>query len=150
MGDHQLPCRQRHRPADHRVARLTFRETAVGLFALLRNEGGSFGTSVAQTIVERREQFHALRLNENLDPLNPAVTSFLGQTQPGFFQLIGDPVAAKQMAVQALENTREQQALALSYFDCFWIFGVAGVLLSLLVPLMRRSVVEKGAHLAAE
>jgi DHA2 family multidrug resistance protein len=126
------------------------RGAAVGLFALLRNEGGSFGTSMAQTVVERREQFHALRLNENLNPLNPAVTSFLGQIQSGFFKLMGDPVAARQMALQALENTRNQQALALSYFDCFWIFGVAGVLLALLVPWMRRSVVEKGAHLAAE
>ena len=126
------------------------RGAAVGLLALLRNEGGSFGTSVAQTIVERREQFHTLRLNENLDPLNPAVTSFTDQAQPGFLQIAGDPVASQQMTLQALENTRDEQALALSYFDCFWIFGVAGVLLALLVPLMRRSVVEKGAHNAAE
>ena len=34
------------------------RGAAVGLLALLRNEGGSVGTSVAQTIHERREQFH--------------------------------------------------------------------------------------------
>jgi MFS transporter, DHA2 family, multidrug resistance protein len=126
------------------------RGAAVGLLALLRNEGGSFGTSMAQTLVERREQFHTLRLNENLDTLNPAVTSFTDQTQPGLLQLTGDPVAAQQMTLQALQNTRDQQALALSYFDCFWIFGVAGVLLALLVPLMRRSVVEKGANLASE
>ena len=126
------------------------RGAAVGLLALLRNEGGSFGTSVAQTIVERREQLHTLRLNENLDPLNPAVTAFTDQTQPAFFQLTGDPVAAEQMTSQALENTRDQQALALSYFDCFWLFSVAGVLLALLVPWMRRSVVEMGAHIAAE
>ena len=48
------------------------RGAAVGLLALLRNEGGSVGTSVAQIIQERREQFHTLRLNESLDPLNPA------------------------------------------------------------------------------
>ena len=47
------------------------RGAAVGLLALLRNEGGSVGTSVAQIIQERREQFHTLRLNENLDTLNP-------------------------------------------------------------------------------
>jgi MFS transporter, DHA2 family, multidrug resistance protein len=46
------------------------RGAAVGLLALLRNEGGSVGTSVAQIIQERREQFHTLRLNESLDPLN--------------------------------------------------------------------------------
>jgi hypothetical protein len=51
------------------------RGAAVGLLALLRNEGGSVGTSVAQTIQERREQFHTLRLNEKLDAFNPAVNS---------------------------------------------------------------------------
>ena len=127
-----------------------FRGAAVGLFALLRNEGGSFGTSVAQTIVERREQFHTLRLNENLDPLNPSVAAFVDQTQPNFLQLVGDPVAAHQMTVQALNDLRDQQALSLSYFDCFWVFAVTGSALILLVPWMRRSVVEKGAHIAAE
>jgi len=34
---------------------------------LLRNEGGSVGTSVAQTIHERRDQLHSLHLGENLD-----------------------------------------------------------------------------------
>jgi DHA2 family multidrug resistance protein len=126
------------------------RGAAVGLFALLRNEGGSFGTSIAQVIKERREQFHTLRLNENLDPLNPSVSDFVGQTQPGFMQLTGDPVAAQQMTAQALSNLRDQQALSLSYFDCFWVFAVVGGVLVLLVPWMRRSVVEKGAHIAAE
>ena len=46
------------------------RGAAVGLLALLRNEGGSVGTSVAQTVLERREQFHTLRLNERLDAID--------------------------------------------------------------------------------
>jgi len=41
---------------------------------------------MGQTIVERREIFHELRLNENLDRLNPAVHSYLGQVQQGFLQ----------------------------------------------------------------
>jgi DHA2 family multidrug resistance protein len=126
------------------------RGAAVGLFALLRNEGGSVGTSMGQTITERREIFHALRLNENLDPLNPAVNSYIAQAQPGFLQQTGDPAAAQQMAWQSLENLREQQASALAYFDAFLIFSVLAVLLAFLVLLMKRSVAEKGAHLAAE
>jgi hypothetical protein len=38
------------------------RGAAVGLLSLLRNEGGSVGTSSAQTFHERRDQFHSLRL----------------------------------------------------------------------------------------
>ena len=126
------------------------RGAAVGLLALLRNEGGSVGTSVAQTIQERRDQFHSLRLGENLDPLNPAVNSYLDQVQPGFLQQTGDPVAAKQMALQSLANLREQQASALSYFDIFFIFAIVAVVLVGLVFFMKRSVTEKGAHVAAE
>ena len=48
------------------------RGAAVGLLALLRNEGGSVGTSVGQIILDRRQQFHTLRLNEALEPFNPA------------------------------------------------------------------------------
>ena len=126
------------------------RGAAVGLFALLRNEGGSFGTSLGQTLTLRREQFHALRLNENLDQLNPSLTSFLQQAKSHFLQQTGDPIAAKQMAMQALANLRTEHALALSYFDCFLVFAVAGMILVLLVPWMKRSVAEKGAHLSAE
>src|SRR5207253_6881066 len=44
------------------------RGAAVGLLALLRNEGGSVGTSMTQTIQERRDQFHTARIGELLDP----------------------------------------------------------------------------------
>ena len=126
------------------------RGAAVGMLALLRNEGGSVGVSLSQVIEERREQFHSLRLNEQLDPLNPAVNSYLTQTQPAFVQANGDPVAAKQMALQSLDGLRAQQASALSYFDAFLVFAVLAVLLAFLVLFMKRSVVEKGAHIAAE
>ncbi len=126
------------------------RGAAVGLLALLRNEGGSVGTSVAQTIQERRDQFHSLRLGENLDPFNPAVNSYLSQVQPGFLQQTGDPVAAHQMALQSLDNLRQQQSSALAYFDSFLVFGVLAAALIFLVLLMKRSVAEKGAHVAAE
>jgi MFS transporter, DHA2 family, multidrug resistance protein len=126
------------------------RGAAVGLLALLRNEGGSVGTSVAQTIHERRDQFHSLRLGENLDQLNPGVSSYLDQVQPGLLQHTGDPVAAKQMALQILGNLRAEQSSALAYFDTFFVFGVIAFALVGLVFLMKRSVATKGAHVAAE
>src|SRR5262245_4718628 len=126
------------------------RGAAVGLLALLRNEGGSVGTSLAQTIQQRRDQFHSLRLGENLDPLNPAVNSYLDQILPGFLQQTGDPLTAKEMALQSLANLREQQSSALAYFDIFFIFAVVAVALVGLVFFMKRSVAAKDAHLAAE
>jgi MFS family permease len=126
------------------------RGAAVGLLALLRNEGGSVGTSLAQTIQQRRDQFHSLRLGENLDPLNPAVNSYVDQTQRVFLQQSGDPVAANQVALQSLANLREQQSSSLAYFDVFFIFAVVAFALIVLVFFMKRSVAVKDAHLAAE
>ena len=126
------------------------RPAAIGLLALLRNEGGSVGTSVAQTFQERREQFHLLRLNEFLDPLNPAMTTFLQQTRDTFLQQTGDAVGSMQMAIQSLDDLRTQQASSLAYFDCFWLFSAVGACLVFLVLFMKRSVAEKGAHVAAD
>jgi DHA2 family multidrug resistance protein len=126
------------------------RGAAVGLLALLRNEGGSVGTSVAQTIQERREQFHILRLNESLDGLNPLVRQMLSQGTQYFTQANGDVPHSRLMALQLLDNIRDQQASSLAYFDVFWALAAVSVCLVFLVLLMRRSVAAKGAHIAAE
>ncbi len=126
------------------------RGAAVGLLALLRNEGGSVGTSVAQIIQERREQFHTLRLNESLGSLNEPVNHALMQGQSFFLRHTGDPVFSHQMALGVLGESRTQQALSLAYFDVFSFCAAVGVLLVFFVLLMRRSVAEKGAHIGAE
>jgi MFS transporter, DHA2 family, multidrug resistance protein len=126
------------------------RGAAVGLMALLRNEGSSVGTSMAQTLQQRRLQFHTSRVGEFLDPLNPHVNSFLEQAQAFFFQQTGDATGSQQRAWEALENLRRQQAASLAYFDVFWLFAVLAVSLVFLVLLMKRSVAEKGEHVGAE
>jgi DHA2 family multidrug resistance protein len=126
------------------------RGAAVGVFALLRNEGGSFGTSMAQTLQQRREQFHLLRLGETLDPFSPAVRDYLGQTRDLFWQQTGDAAASQQMALQTLADLRQQQAASLAYFDVFWVAAVVATALVVLVLFMKRSVAEKGAHVAAD
>jgi DHA2 family multidrug resistance protein len=128
----------------------SLRGAAVGLFALLRNEGGSVGTSMAQTIQERRLQFHAARVNEFLDPLNPYVNTFMEQARAFFYQQTGDAAGSQVQAVQLLENLRQQQAESLAYFDVFWLAAALCVVLVALVLLMKRSVAEKGAHVGAE
>jgi MFS transporter, DHA2 family, multidrug resistance protein len=126
------------------------RGAAVGLLSLLRNEGGSVGTSMAQTMQERRDQFHTLRLGESLDAFNAGVVSFLGQARGVFVQQIGDPVGAQQLAWEALENLRQQQASALAYFDVFLMLSVVTLALVPVVLLMKRSVAQKGAHIGGE
>ena len=67
-----------------------------------------------------------------------------------FLQQTGDPVAAQQLALQALENLRQQQASALAYFDIFLMLSVVTLVLVPVVLLMKRSVAEKGAHVGGE
>lgn len=126
------------------------RAAAVGLFALLRNEGGSVGTSLAQTAVISREQFHTVRLGEFLDPFNSTLRTFLEQGGQILTSLTGDPVNSQQMMLQVLANLRRQQALAMSFFDLFWLFSLVSAALILIVPLMKRSVAEKGAQIHLE
>jgi DHA2 family multidrug resistance protein len=126
------------------------RGAAVGLFALLRNEGGSVGTSVAQTMEERRLQFHLSRMDDTLGQLNPHVTSFMQNGQEFFMQRTGDPAGSRVRSLQVLDDLRQQQAASLSYFDVFWLCAVVGVVLLVLVLLMKRSVAEKGAPVGGE
>jgi DHA2 family multidrug resistance protein len=122
----------------------------VGLLSLLRTEGGSAGTSLAQIIQERREQFHLSRLVEGLSMLNTHVRTFLGRARDIILQRTGDPVRSPLMSLDALDLERQRQAAALAYFDVFWLFAVATLVLVLLVLLMKRSVTEKGEHMASE
>jgi MFS transporter, DHA2 family, multidrug resistance protein len=126
------------------------RGAAVGILALLRNEGASVGTSLAQTVQERREQFHLSRVGEFLDQFNPMVNSFLERAQAVFYQVTGDMAASQRMALQRLEELRQQQAASLAYFDVFWLSAVLALILIPLVLLMKRTVAEKGEHIAAE
>jgi MFS transporter, DHA2 family, multidrug resistance protein len=127
---------------------MALRGAAIGLFSLLRNEGGSVGISLGQTFQERRDQFHVLRLGEYLDPFNAAAKAFLTQAQSLFLQQTADPVALQQLASQQLENVRQQQASALAYFDVFWMTSVLTFAVAFLVLVMKRSVAEKSAHTA--
>jgi hypothetical protein len=45
---------------------------------------------------------------------NPAVNDFFAQAQSGLLSVTGDPVAAKQMALQTLDNLRFQQSSTLA------------------------------------
>jgi DHA2 family multidrug resistance protein len=126
------------------------RGAAVGLFALLRNEGGSVGMSINKIIEQRREQFHLARLGENLSPLNPQVQTYFHRGQAYFSQQTGDAVRSQQMTLQSLADLRQQQATSLAYFDVFWVFAVLSLGLVFLVFLMKRSVAEPGEHIGAE
>jgi hypothetical protein len=103
-----------------------------------------------RTIRERREQHHLLRLNEYLDPLNPTLREYLTGLRSALTPVTGDTAVSEAISYQVVENLRQQQALSLSFFDVFFVSALVAAGLIVLALLMRRSVAEKGAHLAAE
>ncbi len=136
--------------AAYKYMPLHLRGAAVGLFSLLRNEGGSVGTSMAQTLQERREQFHILRLDEHLDPFSPNLRLFLRQIQAPLMQHTGDATLSREMGLQLVKNMRDSQASSLAFFDVFWALSVLAAGLAVLVLFMKQSAAEKGAHVAAD
>jgi len=136
--------------AAYKYTPVHLRGAAVGLLSLLRTEGGSVGTSMAQTIEERREQFHLARLTDYLGPLNPHVQGFMERAHELFVQSTGDSTRSLQLGVQALDDLRQQQAASLAYFDVFWLSAVLSAVLVFLVLLMKRSVAEKGERIGGE
>ncbi len=98
------------------------RGAAVGLLSLLRNEGGSVGTSMAQTIQERRDQFHTLRLGESLNSFNANVVSFLHQAQAVFLQrtAIRPPHSSSRGSRSTICANSRHRHLPISMFFSCW------------------------------
>jgi DHA2 family multidrug resistance protein len=123
---------------------------ATGLYNLLRNEGGSVGTSLAITLIARREQFHLARLGEHISPFRPAAVA-AWQAATAYFRTHTSSLTHAQLMGWALiDQERQQQAAALAYYDVFWVFSLLGLCLIPMLLLMRRARAQKGAHPAAE
>ena len=98
---------------------------ASALINTMRNLGGSFGISLAVTLLARRGQFHHSRLVETVNVFQPATQH------------------ATPQALRTLERAIQQQAEMGSYIDVFWLLAViAAVAVPLLLLLLRR--VEPG------
>lgn len=110
---------------------------AAGLFSFFRFTGGTMGTALGITLLERREQFHTQRLGEGWDALNPKLREAHDQLQTQFLRVTGNPVAADAMAWDWLNTLRDNQALSLAAFDVYWVAAWASLGLLVLIGLMR-------------
>lgn len=96
---------------------------ATGIFNLLRNLGGSFGTAFSTTILSQRSQFHQHMLVEHITPFNPvfqerfqSVVNFLSEGG------ISSWVQQKQ-ALAFFYGEVLRHAGMLAFNDVFWILG---------------------------
>jgi DHA2 family multidrug resistance protein len=119
---------------------------ASALINMARNLGGSFGISLANTVVARRSQFHHERLAEAITPGSPNYENALQQAQH-YFEAQGASVAhAKQLAFGWIAQTVGQQSVLLAYIDVFWVSSMFALCMVPLVLLLLKRVDMKASR----
>jgi DHA2 family multidrug resistance protein len=110
---------------------------ASGLMNLARNIGGSVGISVVTTMLDRRAQVHLNYLSARLSSSNQALQARI----KGLTQMVqshgGGPSSPVTWAL--IQSAVGRQATMLAYVDCFWLLGVAILLMIPMVFLIKKS-----------
>jgi DHA2 family multidrug resistance protein len=110
---------------------------ASALINVARYLGGSIGVSMANTLLQRREQFHQLRLTENL---SQSSLEYQQALQGAAHDLVtrGTPNAdAQHQAIGVIEQLVQQQGSLLSYIDVFFTFAVIALGMAIVALLVR-------------
>ena len=96
-------------------------------------------------LVDRRAQFHQLRLAEHVTPLNPAVDRWIDYfAQTRMIRGGVTRVVAEQQGMGLLSQMVHNQAREMAYLDPFWVFAIMALAALPLVLLMKKSVAKGG------
>src|SRR5262245_37788503 len=109
-----------------------------GLFNLFRQTGGSMGIAVLATLIDHRSTLHHAYLAEKVSALVPATQQRLAQLAEGFAARGMDATRALEAARHALDGSIALQSAVLAFRDCYLVILVLFLVLSPLIPLMRR------------
>jgi DHA2 family multidrug resistance protein len=118
--------------------------SAAGLYNLIRQLGGSFGTAIFATMLERLQQSNHALLASHLNPYNPAFMQRFQAIQQAFIRQGIDAWSARSKALALLERMVSQQAAVLAFERVFFLIGLLFFLCLPLVFLLRSA--PTGAH----
>jgi MFS transporter, DHA2 family, multidrug resistance protein len=110
---------------------------AAGLFNMARNLGGSIGLALLGVFIDRRIEAHADAIRESVNANSQLLQERLASQAAAFVDRGGDAAYAQQQAIGQLGVQIHQQAMVMTYSDCFWILGVGLLFLLPLVLLLR-------------
>jgi MFS transporter, DHA2 family, multidrug resistance protein len=97
-----------------------------------RNLGGSVGTAMLTTFLQRTQQVHQSTLGANLVPGSMRYSEFIDNTKQSLMRLGQSSDQASQTAVGHAYQMLLQQASMLSYMNAFWLLSV---IIACLIPL---------------
>ena len=112
---------------------------ASGLFNMMRNIGGAFGTAVLLTFFTHREQYHSSVINGNVSLGDPATQARIGALSQRFMAHGSDAVDAANKAVVTIGRTIHAQASLMGFGDTFGLLGVMLLLAALSVVLLKKT-----------
>jgi DHA2 family multidrug resistance protein len=102
---------------------------------LARNLGGSLAISIAQAMLEQRQQFHQSRLVETVAPGNSNFHNWTSEMTTALSQL---GTGASNAAIGEISNGVMRQAEIMAYGDVFWSLGIVTAILMPVLFFMRR------------
>lgn len=103
-----------------------------------RNIGGSVGTALLTTFLQRTQQTHVSALSSHVVPGSPQYSHFVDMTRQALERLGQDAGRAAQIALGNAWLALNRQAQMLSYQNAFWGLSIIIVFLIPLPFIMRR------------
>jgi len=112
---------------------------ASGVFNMLRNLGGAFGTALLATIATKREQFHSNVIGSDVTLFRDSVRERLNALTAYFMSHgVSDAAMAQRKAIVALGDIVRKQSMIMAYADTFGMLGVLLLLAAGLLLFTRR------------
>jgi MFS transporter, DHA2 family, multidrug resistance protein len=116
-----------------------------GLYALVRNEGGSIGIALVSTMVQRRSQVHQTILGQHMGASDASVQSAVAQMSA----VAGNHADVHYKAMAQLYVKMQEQASLLAYMDQFKMLCVIMLCMLPLVFFLKRPPAQKHVELDA-
>jgi DHA2 family multidrug resistance protein len=120
-----------------------------GMSNFARNLGGSIGTSMLSTFLERQNQTHLNNFGRHTDMNNPNFKQMLDGLVATFVAQGYDAVTASKKGLMMMYQIAQAQAGTVSFVNAFFIMSIAVACLVPLPWVMRRAKTAKPAMDAA-
>ncbi|EQD62086.1 drug resistance transporter, EmrB/QacA subfamily, partial [mine drainage metagenome] len=110
---------------------------ASAIINMSRNVGGSFGISIAVTVLAREAQIHQDRLIGRVTSVSPALRAYVSMVHNHLAEHGHGGLASTHEAMGLLYQTVIKQSTMLAYIDDFRFLGVVSILLIPTVFFLR-------------